>query len=103
MTAVLHVPEHHAAADPLLAPLTGALDPIAELRLRRWARERHVPAENRDPRWHPVVWQEMAAKDAERAAAESRFAARRGARRSDRPAIAGRIGPVDPAPVRRAA
>ena len=101
MTAAV---DSRVPADPLLAPLTGALDPIAELRLRRWARERHVPAENRDPRWHPVVWQEMAAKDAERAAAESRAAAaRRGARRSDRPAIAGRIGPVDPAPVRRAA
>ena len=99
MTADLHVPDLHAAADPLLAPLNGALDPIAELRLRRWARERHVPAENRDPRWHPVVWQEMAARDAEFAAA----AARRGSRRTDRPAVAGRIGPVDPAPVRRAA
>ena len=96
MTAAV---DSRVPADPLLAPLNGVLDPIAELRLRRWARERHVPAENRDPRWHPVVWQEMAAKDAERAAAESR----RGARRTDRPAIAGRIGPVDPAPVRRAA
>ena len=46
-------------------PLAGDLDPIAELRLRRWARERHVPAADRDPRWHPVVWREMAARDAE--------------------------------------
>ena len=57
----------------LLTPLTtvsmnGGLDPIAELKLRRWAREHHVPAAERDPLWHPVVWQEMAARDRERAA-----------------------------------
>ena len=45
-----------------------ALDPIAELKLRRWARLNHVPADDRDPRWHPVVWNEMAARDRELAA-----------------------------------
>ena len=52
----------------LHTPLTASLDPIAELKLRRWAREHHVPAAERDPLWHPVVWQEMAARDRERAA-----------------------------------
>ncbi|QDT15893.1 hypothetical protein [Alienimonas californiensis] len=50
------------------SPLAASLDPIAELKLRRWAREHHVPAAERDPLWHPVVWQEMAARDRERAA-----------------------------------
>jgi hypothetical protein len=52
----------------LHTPLTASLDPIVELKLRRWAREHYVPAAERDPLWHPVVWQEMAARDRERAA-----------------------------------
>ena len=33
------------------------------LRLRRWARENHVPAELRETSWHPVIHEEMAKKD----------------------------------------
>ena len=51
------------------APASPApLDPVAELKLRRWARLNHVAAADRDPRWHPVVWAEMAARDRELAA-----------------------------------
>jgi hypothetical protein len=39
------------------------LDFIEELRLRRWAREHYVPPEDRSATWHPIVLQEMAAKD----------------------------------------
>ncbi len=41
------------------------LDFIEELRMRRWAREHYVPAENRDGSWHPIVHDEMDRKDAE--------------------------------------
>lgn len=41
------------------------LDFIEELRLRRWAREHYVPAENRSQNWHPIVHQEMEKKDDE--------------------------------------
>jgi hypothetical protein len=41
------------------------LDLIEELRLRRWARRNYVPAEQRAGEWHPVVLDEMRAKDAE--------------------------------------
>ncbi len=64
-TLSLHVHPEPAAPS---APVSGSLDPIAELKLRRWAREHHVPAAERDPLWHPVVWQEMSARDRERAA-----------------------------------
>lgn len=39
------------------------IDFIEELRLRRWARENHVPPSNRMPSWHPVVHEEMEKKD----------------------------------------
>jgi len=42
------------------------VDFIEEIRLRRWARENYVPAEDRDESWHPVVLEEMQAKDADR-------------------------------------
>ena len=42
------------------------VDFIEEIRLRRWARENYVPADDRDETWHPVVLAEMRAKDAER-------------------------------------
>lgn len=48
-------------------PKSVAVDFVKELRLRRWARENFVPPENRRDSWHPVVLQEMAAKDAEMA------------------------------------
>jgi len=40
-------------------------DFIEEIRLRRWARENYVPADERDEAWHPVVLAEMNAKDRE--------------------------------------
>lgn len=50
-----------ATALSLLEP-----DAIEEFKLRRWARENYVPADNRDARWHPVVLEEMHRKDGER-------------------------------------
>ncbi|HZT81794.1 MAG TPA: hypothetical protein VFA26_16325 [Gemmataceae bacterium] len=46
------------------------LDFIEELRLRRWARENHVPPELREATWHPVILDEMARKDLDLTAAE---------------------------------
>jgi hypothetical protein len=43
----------------------GDLDFIEELRLRRWARENHVPRELRQTSWHSVIHEEMANKDNE--------------------------------------
>lgn len=40
-------------------------DFIEEIRLRRWARENYVPVDERDQSWHPVVLEEMHAKDRE--------------------------------------
>lgn len=41
------------------------VDFIEEIRLRRWARENYKPAGERDGSWHPVVHDEMQAKDTE--------------------------------------
>jgi len=41
------------------------LDLIEELRLRRWARENYVPADERDTTWHPIILEEMRRKDGE--------------------------------------
>ena len=41
------------------------VDPVEELRLRRWARENYVLPERRDSSWHPVVLDEMRRKDEE--------------------------------------
>jgi hypothetical protein len=41
------------------------VDFIEEIRLRRWARENYKPAGERDESWHPVVLDEMEAKDSE--------------------------------------
>ena len=46
-------------------PDFGDVDILKELRLRRWARENYVPAEDRPNSWHPIVLDEMSAKDAE--------------------------------------
>lgn len=51
------------------------LDFIEELRLRRWARENYVPADERSGTWHPIVLEEMGRKDRE--APEPILAARR--------------------------
>jgi hypothetical protein len=41
------------------------VDFIEELRLRRWARENYVPADERDIAWHPIILEEMHRKDGE--------------------------------------
>ncbi len=41
------------------------VDFIEELRLRRWAREHYVPADERDNAWHPIILEEMHRKDGE--------------------------------------
>lgn len=46
------------------------LDVLEELRLRRWAREHYVAAEERDATWHPILLEEMEQKDRELADAE---------------------------------
>lgn len=51
------------------------LDIVEELQLRRWARANHVPPNDRDADWHPVILDEMCRKDAElEEQASSRFA-----------------------------
>jgi hypothetical protein len=47
------------------------IDLIEELRLRRWARENYVPAQQRQHSWHPIVIDEMAKKDSEQGKAGS--------------------------------
>jgi hypothetical protein len=47
------------------APARSDVDIIKELRLRRWAREHYVAAEERSAKWHPVVLEEMARRDGE--------------------------------------
>jgi len=41
------------------------VDFIEELRLRRWARENYVPANERNTTWHPIILEEMHSKDGE--------------------------------------
>src|SRR5262249_43969816 len=41
------------------------VDVIEELRLRRWARENYVPADERSVSWHPIILEEMRRKDGE--------------------------------------
>jgi hypothetical protein len=41
------------------------VDLVKELRLRRWARQNYVPADDRRNSWHPIVLDEMKAKDDE--------------------------------------
>jgi hypothetical protein len=41
------------------------IDAIEELRLRRWAREHYVVASQRPAHWHPIILDEMLAKDDE--------------------------------------
>jgi hypothetical protein len=45
--------------------LLADVDFIEELRLRRWARENYVPADERDHAWHPIILEEMHRKDGE--------------------------------------
>lgn len=46
-------------------PAGNDVDPIEELRLRRWARENYVPMEDRHSTWDPIVLDEMLRKDRE--------------------------------------
>jgi hypothetical protein len=41
------------------------VDFIEELKLRRWARENYVTADQRQAAWHPIVLEEMHRKDRE--------------------------------------
>ena len=41
------------------------VDLVEEMRLRTWARANYVPPEERDLTWHPVVLEEMDARDQE--------------------------------------
>ena len=41
------------------------VDFIEELRLRRWARENYVPANERNTSWHPIILDEMHHRDSE--------------------------------------
>ena len=41
------------------------VDLIDELRLRRWARENYVLADQRNQSWHPIILEEMRCKDGE--------------------------------------
>lgn len=52
-------------AKVMMSSVSGELDFIEELRLRRWARENYVPAGQRNASWHPVVLEEMGKKDVE--------------------------------------
>ncbi|MFN4258550.1 MAG: hypothetical protein ACK4RK_04585 [Gemmataceae bacterium] len=47
----------------MLVSVSGELDFIEELRLRRWARENYVPVGQREGTWHPVILEEMSKKD----------------------------------------
>ncbi|QDT63815.1 hypothetical protein [Calycomorphotria hydatis] len=44
---------------------TSTPDPVRELRLRRWAREHYVAPSDRQLSWHPIVLDEMRARDIE--------------------------------------
>ena len=41
------------------------VDAIEEIRLRTWARENYVAADDRDQSWHPIILDEMISKDRE--------------------------------------
>jgi hypothetical protein len=47
------------------------LDLSREIGLRRWARANYVPPESRAATWHPIVLNEMQARDSELAEAAS--------------------------------
>lgn len=49
----------------MVSAVMADVDLIEELRLRRWARENYVPADERKRTWHPVILEEMFRKDEE--------------------------------------
>lgn len=60
-----------------LAAFEVEVDLLEEIRLRTWARANYVPSEERDLTWHPVVLEEMDARDREQAQ-EREFTKRHG-------------------------
>lgn len=50
---------------PMTAQRLTDVDPITEFRLRHWARQNYVTAEDRSPTWHRVVLDEMSRRDVE--------------------------------------
>jgi len=60
-----------------LAAFEVEVDLLEEIRLRTWARANYVPPEERDLTWHPVVLEEMDARDREQAQ-EREFTKRHG-------------------------
>lgn len=60
-----------------LAVFEVEVDLLEEIRLRTWARANYVPPEERDLTWHPVVLEEMDARDREQAQ-EREFTKRHG-------------------------
>lgn len=60
-----------------LAAFEVEVDLLEEIRLRTWARANYVPPEERDLTWHPVVLEEMDARDSEQAQ-EREFTKRHG-------------------------
>ncbi len=48
-----------------MEPTSMHIDPIEELRHRRWARENYVPADARDDSWHAIILEEMLQRDTE--------------------------------------
>lgn len=45
--------------------VSGSVDLIEELQLRRWARQHYLPPDQRPTFWHPIVLEEMAFRDQE--------------------------------------
>ncbi|HTN02016.1 hypothetical protein [Planctellipticum variicoloris] len=46
-------------------PYSQAVDPVEEMRLRTWARQHYLPAEQRNDGLHPIVLDEMTRRDRE--------------------------------------
>lgn len=44
---------------------TDEVDIVEELRMRTWARENYVSADQRDQSWHPIILNEMSRRDEE--------------------------------------
>jgi hypothetical protein len=68
---------------------TASVDLTKELRLRRWARQNYVSAEERCFDWHAIVLDEMKRRDAELSVEQ------------DQRARAGRFVPLPPTDLRR--
>ncbi len=49
----------------MFSSVQAEVDFIEELKMRRWARENYVPANDRNHGWHPIVLEEMRSKDVE--------------------------------------